>query len=58
MNNTIAFAAATSARETFNNEDPLVKFDTVVGGTRHTLDFAVKLYGRHQDSLDSISERP
>ncbi len=37
----IIHAAATSARATFNNEDPLVKFDTIVQGTRHTLDFAL-----------------
>lgn len=34
-------AAATSAVDTFRNEDPLVKFDTLVEGTRHTLDFCV-----------------
>ena len=38
----IIHAAATSARATFNNEDSLVKFDTVVRGTRHTLEFAVQ----------------
>ncbi|NQT30026.1 MAG: NAD(P)-dependent oxidoreductase [Candidatus Saganbacteria bacterium] len=38
----IIHAAATSARATFNSEDPLTKFDTVVAGTRHILDFAVK----------------
>jgi dTDP-glucose 4,6-dehydratase/UDP-glucose 4-epimerase len=32
--------ATTSADETFNGEDPLHKFDTLVTGTRHTLDFA------------------
>jgi dTDP-glucose 4,6-dehydratase len=37
----IIHAAATSATETFNNADILQKFDTVVGGTRHVLDFAV-----------------
>ena len=42
----IIHAAATSARATFNNEDPLVKFDTIVGGTRHTLDFAVKCHAK------------
>ncbi len=42
----IIHAAATSAVATFNNEDPLVKFDTVVGGTRHTLDFAVRCHAR------------
>ncbi|BCK86737.1 GDP-L-fucose synthase [Sideroxyarcus emersonii] len=34
--------AATSAHETFQGEDPLRKFDTVVNGTRHTLDFAAQ----------------
>ena len=38
----IIHAAATSARATFNDEDPLVKFDTIVEGTRHTLDFAAQ----------------
>lgn len=38
----IIHAAATSAVATFNNEDPPVKFDTVVEGTRHALDFAVR----------------
>lgn len=38
----IIHAAATSAISTFNNEDPLIKFDTIVNGTRHILDFAIK----------------
>lgn len=42
----IIHAAATSARATFNNEDFLVKFDTIVEGTRHTLDFAVRCHAR------------
>ncbi|MBI5191899.1 MAG: NAD-dependent epimerase/dehydratase family protein [Nitrospirae bacterium] len=42
----IIHAAATSAIATFNNEDPLVKFDTIVEGTRHTLDFAVQCHAR------------
>lgn len=42
----IIHAAATSAVATFHNEDPLVKFDTVVGGTRHVLDFAVQCHAR------------
>jgi dTDP-glucose 4,6-dehydratase len=42
----IIHAAATSAVATFNNEDPLVKFDTVVEGTRHTLDFAVQCHAK------------
>lgn len=39
-------AAATSASATFHGEDPLVKFDTVVERTRHTLDFAVQCHDR------------
>ena len=42
----IIHAAATSASATFHGEDPLVKFDTVVEGTRHTLDFAVQCHAR------------
>jgi len=42
----IIHAAATSAVATFHNEDSLVKFDTVVEGTRHTLDFAVQCHAR------------
>jgi nucleoside-diphosphate-sugar epimerase len=65
----IIHAAATSAVATFNNEDPLVKFDTVVGGTRHTLDFAVHchakkflltssgaVYGKQPPSMTHIPE--
>lgn len=36
----IIHAAATSADETFKGEDPLRKFDTLVSGTRRTLEFA------------------
>lgn len=42
----IIHAAATSARATFKGEDPLSKFDAVVQGTRHTLDFAVKCHAK------------
>ncbi len=42
----IIHAAATSALATFNKEDPLAKFATVVDGTRHTLDFAVHCHAR------------
>lgn len=34
--------ATTSADETFHGEDPLRKFDTLVSGTRRTLDFAAR----------------
>lgn len=65
----IIHAAATSARATFNNEDSLIKFDTIVAGTRQTLDFAVKcqakkfifassgaVYGKQPFDLAYISE--
>ncbi|MBI4404437.1 MAG: NAD-dependent epimerase/dehydratase family protein, partial [Deltaproteobacteria bacterium] len=65
----IIHAAATSAMATFNNEDALTKFDTVVEGTRHTLDFAVKcgakkllytssgaIYGKQPSNMSHISE--
>lgn len=38
----IIHGAATSAYETFINEDPLKKYDTVANGTKHLLDFAVQ----------------
>lgn len=65
----VIHAAATSAVATFNNEDPLVKFDTVVRGTRHTLDFAVRcnagkflltssgaVYGRQSPDVTHVAE--
>ncbi len=65
----IIHAAATSAVATFNNEDQLVKFDTVFEGTRHTLDFAVHsnakkflltssgaVYGKQPPNITHISE--
>src|SRR3989338_1060224 len=38
----VIHAAATSAIATYNNENPRVKYDTVVEGTRHALNFAVE----------------
>lgn len=38
----IIHAAATTAQETFSGETPLAKFDTLVNGTRHLLDFAAQ----------------
>jgi nucleoside-diphosphate-sugar epimerase len=65
----VIHAAATSAVATFQHEDPLVKFDTVVDGTRHTLDFAVQckarkflltssgaVYGRQPSTMTHIPE--
>ena len=65
----IIHAAATSAVATYNNEDPLIKYDTVVEGTRHTLDFAVKcgakkvlytssgvVYGKQPSEITHIPE--
>ncbi|MBI2448552.1 NAD-dependent epimerase/dehydratase family protein [Candidatus Microgenomates bacterium] len=65
----IIHAAATSAVETFNREDHLAKFDTLVGGTRHVLDFAVHCkaqkflftssgaaYGKQPADMTHISE--
>jgi nucleoside-diphosphate-sugar epimerase len=41
----IIHAATTSAVATFNNlEDPLMKFDTIMGGTRRVLDLAVRCH--------------
>ncbi|MDI6839394.1 MAG: NAD-dependent epimerase/dehydratase family protein [bacterium] len=42
----IIHAASTSARATFNNEAPLLMFDTIVEGTRHTLDFALQCHAK------------
>jgi nucleoside-diphosphate-sugar epimerase len=65
----IIHAAATSAVATFNNEDSLAKFDTVLEGTRHTLDFAVHcnakkvlltssgaVYGKQPFEMTHVSE--
>ena len=42
----IIHAAATSASATFHGEDYLVKFDTIVEGTKHTLNFAAQCHAR------------
>jgi len=65
----IIHAAATSASATFKGEDPLLKFDTVVEGTRHTLEFAVQchakkflltssgaVYGKQPSNMTHIAE--
>ena len=65
----IIHAAATSAVATFNHEDPLAKFDTVAGGTRRVLDFAVhcgagrflltssgSVYGRQPAGMTHVPE--
>lgn len=65
----IIHAAATSAVATFNNEDPLVKFDTLVEGTRRTLEFAARcsvkkfmltssgaVYGRQPADMTHVPE--
>lgn len=65
----IIHAAATSAVATFNNEDPLIKFDTIVEGTRHVLEFAVHcgakkilytssgaMYGKQPSDMTHIPE--
>lgn len=61
--------AATEASAKLNEEQPLTMFDTIVSGTRHTLDFAVAagvknfllvssgaVYGRQPPELSLISE--
>lgn len=65
----VIHAAATSAAATFNDEDPLVKFDTVVNGTRRVLEFAAShgakkvlytssgvVYGQQPPKMAHISE--
>lgn len=60
---------STSAEATFNSEPPLAKFETIVEGTRHTLDFAVRcgarkflytssgsVYGRQPPSVTHVAE--
>jgi dTDP-glucose 4,6-dehydratase len=61
--------AATDASAKLNEEQPLAMFDTIVSGTRHTLEFAVAsgvkdfllissgaIYGRQPPELSHISE--
>lgn len=61
--------AATEASAKLNEEQPLTMFDTIVSGTRHTLDFAVAagaknfllvssgaVYGRQPPELSHVSE--
>jgi len=65
----IIHAAATSAEATFKGESPLDKFDNVVAGTRHMLDFAAyanvskllytssgAVYGRQPEMMTHIPE--
>ena len=65
----IIHGATTSATETFNNQDPLIKYDTIAEGTRHTLEFAVycncekflltssaSAYGKQPLEISHISE--
>jgi dTDP-glucose 4,6-dehydratase len=64
----VVHAGATSAASAYG-DDPLSKFDTVAGGTRHTLDFAVHckaakwlltgsgaVYGRQPSGMTHIPE--
>jgi len=65
----IIHAATTSASATFHGEDPLLKFDTIIEGTRHTLDFAAQchakkflltssgaVYGKQPSDMTHVSE--
>jgi nucleoside-diphosphate-sugar epimerase len=61
--------AATDASAKLNNENPLLMLDTIIEGTRHTLDFAVQckaekfllassgaVYGKQPSDMKHISE--
>ncbi len=65
----VIHAGATSARETFENAGIVDKFDTVVAGTRHVLDFAARsgarkflytssgvVYGRQPAGMTHVPE--
>lgn len=65
----ILHLAATAAKETFNNQDALVKFDIIANGTRRALEFAVAckakkflytssavVYGKQPENLTHIPE--
>lgn len=65
----VIHAATTSAEETYNNEPPLSKFETVADGTRRVLEFAAQCdarkflltstggaYGPQPDNLERITE--
>jgi len=65
----IVHGATTSATETFNKQDPLLKYDTIAEGTRHVLDFAVhcnckkfllissaSTYGKQPTQISNVSE--
>lgn len=65
----IIHLASASAAGKFHNEDPLSRFDAIVEGTRHVLDFAVQcntenflytssgnIYGKQPSNITHISE--
>ena len=65
----IVHGATTSATETFNKQDPLLKYDTIAEGSRHVLDFAVhcnckkfllissaSAYGKQPTKISNVSE--